>query len=443
MTRRIALDRTIRLARTLLPAEVSDAAIVAALSSTSVAIVSDAANAASPAGQSAIVALTQLVLASGCRVRLVMPNVSLSAMQPPLGFGRLVDELVLLALDVIPEAQVTPAEAAELGDLVFLMGDTPWMRNGLRARRLIGGSWWGGVRPASDDGVRWVSPSPVGALTAAVMAAAEPVKASLIAAASMATATLTIPELLVPTMTATFHHLPEEVPVGSIDLGAVDVISAGAITNGLMHGLLRMPSARAEVRVLDIDIVQMGNLNRYPLIRRRDLLVSKVAILQRLRSDGVTIEGLKMLLDESAVQSLGGLSARTVVGADSVSARWIAQAHSPSWLGVGATAGFLTMTSEHLRGRPCAGCLHPRDDAGAGPIPTISFVSYWAGLLLLVRLLRHAMGIAVHEADHVLDFYPLRPDLPTAGRRYPLLFNPDCPLAATHRTSASAWDAVA
>ena len=44
--------------------------------------------------------------------------------------------------------------------------------------------------------------------------------------------------------------------------------------------------------------------------------------------------------------------------------------------------------------RACTGCVHPRDENIAGDIPTISFVSFWAGLIQALELVATATGQA-------------------------------------------------
>jgi hypothetical protein len=93
------------------------------------------------------------------------------------------------------------------------------------------------------------------------------------------------------------------------------------------------------------------------------------------------------------------------------------------------------LTSEHAPGTPCAGCLHPRDDAG-GPaeLPTISFVSLLAGTLQAHRLLAHASG------------FPAAPPLLAAGfnlgspealAKIGLAANPSCPVGCVASMHAS------
>src|SRR2546427_44705 len=79
---------------------------------------------------------------------------------------------------------------------------------------------------------------------------------------------------------------------------------------------------------------------------------------------------------------LGPFAPAVLVGVDDIPSRWEVQAARPLWLGVGATTHYSAMASYHVPGLGCARCLHPKDEPGGGLIPTVSFVSHWAGLWL-------------------------------------------------------------
>lgn len=102
-----------------------------------------------------------------------------------------------------------------------------------------------------------------------------------------------------------------------------------------------------------------------------------------------------------------------LIGTDDIPSRWLVKEQRPRWLGVGATAHFHTVTSEHSSEQPCAGCLHPEDDDVTAPIPTISFTSYWAGLSLAALLLNHLAGAKLVAARQTIEIATLQ----VGGRR--------------------------
>lgn len=63
-----------------------------------------------------------------------------------------------------------------------------------------------------------------------------------------------------------------------VDLGAVDVISGGAVTNALLNCLLWLPGS-ADISALDDDTVDWDNLNRCVQFRASDVEDPKVEAL--------------------------------------------------------------------------------------------------------------------------------------------------------------------
>jgi hypothetical protein len=108
------------------------------------------------------------------------------------------------------------------------------------------------------------------------------------------------------------------------------------------------------------------------------------------------------------------LGALVLVGVDDIPSRWLVQRARPKWLGIGATTHWSAMASFHVPGMGgCAECLHPLDDPSKVPIPTVAFVSFWAGLLTAAYFLRHRIGELGEAAlDQQIYITPLRPENP-------------------------------
>lgn len=119
-----------------------------------------------------------------------------------------------------------------------------------------------------------------------------------------------------------------------------------------------------------------------------------------------------------------------MVGADDVEVRHRAQARRPEWLGVGATSHFLVLITEHPRGSACAGCAHVALGEDIAVIPTISIVSFWAGLLLALRLIARAGGRPYPLERQVTNFWPLCPE---SIFEHGLSRNRRCPLGCEGR----------
>jgi ThiF family len=413
------LSRTISLVRQLLATdELSNSDILAALTQMRVCISADEANLSSQASQSCLVTLTQLLIDMGCRVRLAIPNVAVIGPQPPLRLGRIADGLVDLSMRLIPEQPIVVCRSASRGEFELAIGDS--VASNTAGRRLVAGDWWGGIRDISNRGQPLIGTSPVGAGVAAAIAAAEPFKALLRSLVTDRKIKLGTPDLLDCTSDASISlACSGQSELGQrhvTDLGSVDFISGGAITMAAAHLLLRVPGLKANLRIIEPDFVEESNLNRYLLATREDLGRPKIDVFSKW-ADGrsVTVVGLARRFEKATLAGITPLADKVVVGCDDIPTRWLAQQQWPEWLGVGATASCHTLVSEHDPSSPCAQCLHHTDDEFRGEIPTVSFVSYWAGLLVASRLLRAGIGEPLELRRQASNLVPLRLDLPAAA----------------------------
>jgi molybdopterin/thiamine biosynthesis adenylyltransferase len=428
LTAQEALDRTLLLVRQhRLPGAPSED-ILAALHGTTVCIVADERNLSLSTTQSAVATLSSLVLQCGMRVRLVMPAAELVSYQPPLVGADLRSAIVELADDSVPGAEAEIGRASHSGDLVFVMGDTSWGGEAALAWRLTATSWMGQVAPPMETGERMAGNFPIGAVASAAAAAAEPFKAALRMVASGMASQVPNPEFLEPARRARIVLAPAGTSVGPFDLGPIDVVSAGAITTAAFHVLLRVPTLKATIRIFDPDVTDASNLNRYPLLRRSMVGLSKIQMLEHWHTADLRILGHQDRVTPELLAEVGSLAPRVLVGTDNVETRWLVQGTWPKWLAVAGTAGFMVMVSEHEPGQPCAGCLHPASESGLDNIPTISFVSYWAGLLTVVRLLRrHASGPASPDRQET-EMWPDRLDERNGYRFRPIPAIARCPV---------------
>jgi hypothetical protein len=225
---------------------------------------------------------------------------------------------------------------------------------------------------------------------------------------------------------------PEEAPTDAM-LGQFDLISAGAITNSALFTLLRLPGVRGSCRVFDDDENELSNLNRNALLRRSDVvpLQSKVCTLAKF-SGPIAIHPHKVRYDEN---SRGLELARNVlVGVDHIPSRWTVQRSWPSWLGVGATDAYSAYASFHTDRVPCVGCLHPDPLNMDGPIPTVAFVSFFAGLLLGTCLLRHLNGTLHRAQSQQTSMTLIRPETWNQG---PVAANSRCPVGCDFAKAAA------
>ena len=108
---------------------------------------------------------------------------------------------------------------------------------------------------------------------------------------------------------------------------------------------------------------------------------------------------------------------------------------SPAWVGVGATSHAFVVVSDHLPGHPCAGCVHPLDDDNQlEEIPTIGFVSLWAGLLLAGTLL--APDAATRPGARRIEAHPMGLYGPDGVKLLPQVHNVRCPVCGPQASAA-------
>jgi hypothetical protein len=413
-------------------AEASDEEVVTALTSATVAIVADEATAPLAAAQAAITSLAALVLASGAKLRLVLPNVPLAVKQPPLRGGYLREALIDYAADLIPGGLAEAAIAPSPTDIVFLIGRTATPVFCASSRWRLGWTRWSGMLARLEDPAPAIDADlPVGALVAATLGAAEAFKVT-VRRLLMVQRVQRVYDELSAVLRAEVRVAPEDAMVSSFDLGRVDLISGGAIASAFLHGLLRIPQAQATIRLFEPETLDISNTNRYALARRSAAGLLKTRVLEDWGTDRVTITGEPIRFDENAPVSMRALAPTVLLGTDDIPSRWFVQSFRPRWLCVGATTHFTAMASEHDGDSACVACLHPEDDDVNAPVATVSFVSYWAGLLVLVRLLRRHSNRPMPEGERVIEVAGLQAGEARGVWLHPVNRNRGCPLHCGH-----------
>jgi molybdopterin/thiamine biosynthesis adenylyltransferase len=217
----------------------------------------------------------------------------------------------------------------------------------------------------------------------------------------------------------------------TLDLDDVDVVSGGAITHAAIFCLLRVPGVCGHLRVIEKQNAELSNVNRYPLLRASDDGRSKVEHLESLATADLEIHGVASLYTKETRGSLLPLAKRVLVGVDDVEARWWVQEENPEWLAVAATGNHLAQLTTHVPGSPCAACIH-HVPLAPQTIPTISFVSFWAGLLQACVL------ISGSRTPCNILIYPFALGGLSGTETFPLMTNPECPLNGSAALSGAA-----
>jgi hypothetical protein len=430
-----ALDRTLRLMRDEVKSDVGDEILLQALTSTTVALIADKNNISCHSAQTAFVTAAILMARSGHRVHVLAPNVPLIGPQPPLGIGRMVEQLVQTGTNMLPGVEFSTAIPSDEIDLVIALGNSPVAISGRRTIRLNAEPWAGIVAPETDltpwGGDWW----PIGSMVAAALGAGEAFKVTMQKLQPFAPNQERMNTLFAYTEKIRFTIAPLGTPYAR-ELGLFDLISGGAITSTALYVLSRIPGVSGRGRIVESDTLAISNLNRYPLMLRSHTELFKADDLVALfTGTGLKLAAVAMRYEPITVKKIGPLAPSVLIGVDHIPTRWLVQQAGPAWLGIGATTHWSAMASFHEEDASCAQCLHPTDDPNDAPIPTVAFVSFWAGLLTASYFLRHVAGETIQLGEQHIYLTPLRPESPVRGV---VPFRRGCPTCATSsKASAS------
>lgn len=339
--------------------------------------------------QLSLLTLVNLVARYGCPVALRVPAVPVAIDHPLVAPGSRLDEaLDRLAADIHPNIRtLTPAF------LTCEFGATP----GDTALGVTWTTWCGGVGRGYCPPDLDVGPA-LGPVVGAHLAAIEVFKALLrrlagdlrlssgnldrdLAAGEPCLSLLTYERELDD------HNRGGGLP--KLDLGETVFVSAGAITNAALFGLISTGDLNGTGRVIDAGILDPPDLNRYSLALARDEDTPKAQLLaDRLRGVATLVPVPRRYEDVNLEDRAGRIA---VVGVDQVSSRSAVQRDWPEVLLCGATERDEVFATVHLKSSAlaCCECLYPPEGVPTpGPVPTLAPVSGLAGLVLAAELLK-------------------------------------------------------
>ncbi len=432
------LDRTILLCRDHVAQAMSDEEICQILQSTQILCVSDTTSMSSHSGQTAIVTLVSLLNRMGMQVGLNVPDVPMLLPQPPLLGPSLLKALTASSETLIAGAKVR-RDSDFSPDIIFFLGDMKPNQEHAASWRLSGNDWYGAL---AMEGVlqpqAWAAWWPVGAMVSAALAANEAFKFVM---RRMSLRNPSDKVFFEPSRFCQWNFGPLHLPQEIVDFGQVDVISGGAISQACLYALMRLPNIQMRGRVFDDDLTGPSNLNRNMLTLGSDVGSFKVDTIAHRCGPKLELQPIPNRFTCQSAE-VNKLAPRVLVGVDDIPSRWNVQRDAPAWVAVSGTSHFGVSSSAHSAGSACSGCLHPVDDlAAANQIPTVSFVSFWAGLVMAVRLFREVIGCPYSSDQQHLWLTPLRMDQPHAAMWLPVPPHRDCPVqcsasrAISHRAA--------
>lgn len=215
--------------------------------------------------------------------------------------------------------------------------------------------------------------------------------------------------------------LPSSIPIGEIHL-----LGAGAIGCAVAHCLSSTPGIEGNIIVIDPEVIETSNLNRYVLATTDDLRYprAKVELVKEFSTPQLTVQpSCKRYQDYVDQEGDSGLDL-VAVTVDDYKTHWDVQNDFPRIILNGATEiGYIRISrhDDFLR-KTCLGCLYqaPAPKGGAYPTPSISFVSTLAGVLIAAEIIKEKVQ-SFHGAslDNQLDLNCLK-ILETTQVRKPL-----------------------
>jgi molybdopterin/thiamine biosynthesis adenylyltransferase len=386
MSREKALSRTTRLINQhYLGGAADEDAIAAGLAASTVRLIGDTENLSSRSGQAAFVTAFQLIARMGVGIELHAPEVELIAEVAPLRGRTLRTALLDLGQDLVPGTVLRehPGEA----QATFAFGDTRCAQ--MDATFVTATDLGCSLTRNEAERARLSDEFPLGGLAAGAAVAAIALDAALLQIERVAGTKRTGQRHPSPgpPVRIDLSELFPTIRVGPAELGWVDAISAGAVTNALVAVLAWLPEVDADLRVIDDDRIEIHNVNRCLQFRAGDEGETKVNALAGSSKGSLTIRGVETRLNLESLTEIAPLAERVVAGVDNSKARWFAQEQWPAHLYVGATSNHEAVLTAHHPGEACVGCAHPDPLQEGEMVPTISFVSFWAGLLQACALL--------------------------------------------------------
>ena len=418
------LDRMLPLVHEMIIVRCSDEEIIEAFQGYRVAVIANEENLSSHSGQVALVTLVSLIARLGVQVDIRIPEIELCGAQPPLEGCYLRKGLLDLGGDLIPGLSIAAWEGGPT-EAAFVLGNSLPPALDCLTWRLSGTAWRGSIQPLEATATAWTESWPIGALCAGGLAAVEVFKA-VVRQLQLRQSAPYWKEFVDPCRRASWDFGKGLPTPQYLDMGHLDMVSAGAIAQAFYFVLMRLPHVRHQSRIFENDTTANTNLNRNLLSRYRHIGMHKIDVIRTY--DLEKVSDVYERLTKANINDFQ-LAASVLVGADDIPTRWLVQDHSPKWLGVAGTSHFGALTSSHRPGEPCAGCLHVYDDEAVIPVlPTASVFSFWAGLALAVRLLRKEMGMPYPQDKQALWLVPLRMDYSSTGFWSAVRSRPDCPV---------------
>jgi len=201
--------------------------------------------------------------------------------------------------------------------------------------------------------------------------------------------------------------------LSKIDLGDVAFVGIGAVGNAALWALSRDGTVQGNVDLIDAEVVELSNLQRYVLTSTSDVGKSKVDLAKALLS-GSKIKSVAHKMNLEGYSNLGETleTPTLVVSVDNVDARRAAQALLPKMVINGWTGERALGASWHVfsRNAACLACLYHPHGVGLSAIEQAAkalgltvdrAAQLWVTKQPLssddLKVVAHALGVSEHE----------------------------------------------
>jgi len=327
------------------------------------------------------------------------------AIRSEIGGRTAVEEVLNLARRINPSMEFSsdPTVEVAVGTALPSAGDWP--------RIFVGSNDWNALVATAGPRAVGSSDNPFGAGAAACLAAANVFRWVFLQENPLLDKDLTFSVLESELSRTGDTPLP-------VTLDEIVLVGAGAIGNAAAWAFSRLPM-EGVLRIVDHEVIDLGNLQRYVLAERDDEGRNKVDVVARYFNGKVRAK-THALKFEDFVVSEGYLWTRMMLALDSSRDRRAAQASLPQWIANAWTQpGDLGVSSHDFLNGACVTCLYLPDHGVENEDAIIASALGVPNQLMQIRTLLHnGQGVPRELLDVISAAHniPIERLLPFEGR---------------------------
>ncbi|SRR6266568_528099 len=327
------------------------------------------------------------------------------AIRSEIGGRTAVEEVLNLARRINPSMEFSsdPTVEVAVGTALPSAGDWP--------RIFVGSNDWNALVATAGPRAVGSSDNPFGAGAAACLAAANVFRWVFLQENPLLDKDLTFSVLESELSRTGDTPLP-------VTLDEIVLVGAGAIGNAAAWAFSRLPM-EGVLRIVDHEVIDLGNLQRYVLAERDDEGRNKVDVVARYFNGKVRAKAHALKFEDFVV-SEGYLWARMMLALDSSRDRRAAQASLPQWIANAWTQpGDLGVSSHDFLNGACVTCLYLPDHGVENEDAIIASALGVPNQLMQIRTLLHnGQGVPRELLDVISAAHniPIERLLPFEGR---------------------------